>query len=430
MTMRQEKSTVDRTREKSAVQSETAMGRRRSRILFVSHSGNLYGAERSLLTLLKGLKAADKYEILTYLPHEGDFSRVLAEENINFRIFPYSRWIGLRLHAAARYLRRLRNRWYITQLLNDAEKWNPDAIYTNTLATPVGAMLTCRLVRRPFHIWHARELPGEKKHAFGLFDWGFRDSFRFIAQTSDRFICNSRFLMEKLMPFLEQEMPGISENRMHVVYNGFEQQETGGVPGTIMQKKRESGEVFRIVMAGGIGSRKNYGEAVRGISMLVGEGNAVKLDIYGSGSTSALRQLKREITAESLGDHVALMGYHQNILPVISRSDLLLITSRMETFGRVAVEAMLAGCPVVSSDAGALPEIIHDGKTGLLYRSGDPEHLARQIKKLMNDPNLGTNLAQKAADFASKEFSSDRFVAGIHRILQETLFSKKGGRPI
>jgi len=408
------------------------------RILFISHSGGLYGAERSLLTLVRGLQRLDRYEILIVLPEEGPLSQVLYDEDIPFLIIPFMRWIGFRYHAVARYYRRIRNRFMLGRLVSEAERWMPDVIYTNTIATPAGAMAAERLSPRPLHIWHARELPGNRSTGFGLFDYGSEASLRLIARTSDCFICNSRFLHDQLVPQLQRVAGPSTKLRTEIVYNGMDRDNgsaessdhvTTGSADPSLSQARKPGDgastPIRMIMAGGISRVKNYSEAVVAVKFLDAAGITVQLYIYGSGDDQEMRKLTKQIEDSGLEKRIQLMGYRDQLGDEFAQADMLLITSRMETFGRVAVEAMLAGCPVVSSDAGALPEIVLDGKTGLVYRSGEPEHLARQVERLIHDPTLRNEIISQARDYAETRFSAERFVSDVDRILKELTAGSK-----
>jgi len=402
----------------------------RPRLLFVSHSGDLYGAERSLLTLLRGLMHMGKYELMVFVPHKGALTQALEAENIAFSILPFTRWIGLRYHFIARYVRRFKNYFNLPKLIRAAELWNPDIIYTNTIATPVGAYMALKLTEKPLHIWHARELPGEKDLGFGLFDMGKRPSYRLIAQTADCLICNSEFLHDKLKSMIKSESGiakknnAFSEIQMKVVQNGFEIIQTRTADNLAENRGRSNRTSTRLLMAGGISPVKNYEEAIDGIKRLTDDGYTVTLDIYGSGSPAELKKLDKKISAAGLGQKVSLKGYSDAIEREMARADILLITSRIETFGRTAVEAMFSGCPVIGSDNGALPEIIKDGETGLLYRSGDIGNLVYQIKKMVDSPVLRSEIIKKASEYARRSFSSKRFTADIDHVLQQLLKSR------
>lgn len=394
------------------------------RILFISHSGDLYGAERSLLTLVIGLKALDTYEIMVFIPAAGPLSEACDREAIPFRIVPFERWIGLRYHPIARYLRRIKNRLRIGKLIREAKRWMPDIVYSNTIASPAGAMLTERLSPKPLHLWHARELPGDKATGFGLFDYGKDASMRLIARSSDCFICNSQYLHDQLVPVLQKFSASSDGLRTAVVYNGLDITERNEPLPAETEAAKGTEKSLRLVMAGGISAVKNYEEAVEAVGILAGKGIAPVLEIYGSGSAKYVLRLRKIIERSGLERQVRLMGYHRHIEVALTNADMLLVTSKMETFGRTAVEAMLAGCPVISSDAGALPEIISDGDTGLIYRSGVPEQLASQIEKMSTEPELREKIIRKAREYAQARFSTARVVSEIDRILQDLLYQK------
>jgi len=78
------------------------------------------------------------------------------------------------------------------------------------------------------------------------------------------------------------------------------------------------------------------------------------------------------------------------------RAFITVVPSRYETFGYTAVEAMRLGCPLVAADSGGLREIVRDGETGLLFRSGDSQSLAAQIDRLLSTPDLAVRLGEAA----------------------------------
>jgi glycosyltransferase involved in cell wall biosynthesis len=88
-----------------------------------------------------------------------------------------------------------------------------------------------------------------------------------------------------------------------------------------------------------------------------------------------------------------------------------------EPFGRVMVEAMLAGKPVVATSAGAGREIIEDRVSGLLIPPGDPDALAIALKRLMSDPAWASSLAIQGRRRAEAKFSLQAMLDGLNREL-------------
>lgn len=84
--------------------------------------------------------------------------------------------------------------------------------------------------------------------------------------------------------------------------------------------------------------------------------------------------------------------------------DAVIVDSYNEPFGRVTVEAMLHGIPVIAADRGANVELIRDGVNGLLFRAGDSKHLAEFIGKAISTPGLLKRLSEKARIYARDRF--------------------------
>jgi glycosyltransferase involved in cell wall biosynthesis len=83
----------------------------------------------------------------------------------------------------------------------------------------------------------------------------------------------------------------------------------------------------------------------------------------------------------------------------------VLVASRFETFCLAAIEAMMAGCPLIVPNASALPELVEDNATGLLFKSEDADDLARAITRLLEDPALAARLGHAARASATKRFA-------------------------
>jgi glycosyltransferase involved in cell wall biosynthesis len=130
--------------------------------------------------------------------------------------------------------------------------------------------------------------------------------------------------------------------------------------------------------------------------------NAI-LVIAGDGQERAnLEQLTAELGLEK---RVHLLGSlpRAELPAVYAASDLLLATSfASETFGIGPVEAQACGLPVVASRFGGFPEVIDEGRTGLLYPPRDAQALATAVNRLLDDPALRASMAAAAPIWAAQ----------------------------
>ena len=87
--------------------------------------------------------------------------------------------------------------------------------------------------------------------------------------------------------------------------------------------------------------------------------------------------------------------------------DVIVLTTKNETFGLVLIEAMLAGIAVIGSNAGGVPEIIDHEQTGLLFETWNVKSLATAIKRLVQNAELRASLARAGQQKARAQFNLD-----------------------
>jgi N-acetyl-alpha-D-glucosaminyl L-malate synthase BshA len=130
-----------------------------------------------------------------------------------------------------------------------------------------------------------------------------------------------------------------------------------------------------------------------------------------------------EYLAKELGiyEDVTFYGNQESLVEILSVGDLFLMPSQSESFGLSALEAMACGVPVVSSNAGGLPELNLHGETGYLAEIGDINKMAEYAVELLGNKNKYRIFAQNARDRSVNLFSTEKIVPVYEQYYKKVL---------
>ena len=156
--------------------------------------------------------------------------------------------------------------------------------------------------------------------------------------------------------------------------------------------------------------RKDLESLLYAIRRVVRENHSVKFLIVGKGKEkSNLVELARKL---EILDRIVFLGFvdPEDLPEYYSVCDIFVLHSLYEQFGIVLVEAMACGKPVISTNVGAIPEVVENGRTGLLVEPKNPEHLAGAILKLADDAYLRKKMGVEGRQKVEREYDWDIIV--------------------
>ena len=133
--------------------------------------------------------------------------------------------------------------------------------------------------------------------------------------------------------------------------------------------------------------------------------------------------LERQVQELGVGGLVEFLGHREDVPQVLADTDIFVLPSRTEAFPNVLLEAMATGLPVVASDVGGIPELVEDGRNGLLVPVGDAQALAAAIVRLMAEPQLADALGEAARLAIESRYSFDRMVSAFEALYQAEIDS-------
>lgn len=204
---------------------------------------------------------------------------------------------------------------------------------------------------------------------------------RFIYRRADSVIVPSRYLAGVA------EAWGVDPGRVRVIYNGVHPPR---VDGAVTKRAR------RIVAAGRLVPWKNLDVLIKAMPKILGRYPDATLMIAGDGPEEA--RLRSLSAAPMMAGKVEFAGRmkRDDLHRAIKESEVFVLPSSYEGFSHQLVEAFACGTAVVASRAGGNPELIENGKNGLLVEPGDVSGLADAIIKFLDDPALANACASEA----------------------------------
>jgi len=169
-----------------------------------------------------------------------------------------------------------------------------------------------------------------------------------------------------------------------------------------------------IVGVGSLFSFKRWDIILRVVRQVRSQGHDCSLIIAGDGpERGSLERMTREL---GIQEHAKFIGATSNVPELLKQSRLLVHASETEGCPNAVMEAMACGRPVVAMEAGDIPLLVEDGKTGFVIRQGDEETFGKRVVRLLSDDDLCHRMGLAARAKAEREF-------GLERLVSETIDS-------
>jgi len=176
-----------------------------------------------------------------------------------------------------------------------------------------------------------------------------------------------------------------------------------------------------LVQLGTIESNKNQAMLLRALVRVKRDGRRLRASIIGDAVPAYRERLEHMIERYGLNGQVAIHKRTSDPDAVYRRSGIVVVTSRLESFSRVCVEAMAHGRPVVATRCGGPEGLIEDGRTGFLVDVDDHRALADRIERLLASPELRLRIGQAAREDAMARFSPAAVTPAYVELLERTL---------
>ena len=361
------------------------------RILFLDQSGHLGGAELCLLDIAQPYGESCRVALFSAGPFQvrlaaaGIPVSVLAEQGIQVR----------KEGGLAQGLSSLGQLIPLTQQVSSLAR-QYDILYANTPKALIVGAIASLLSRRPL-VYHLHDIISPAHFS--------RVNRTLLISLANRFavqvIANSAASQAAFVS------AGGDPSLCAVVYNGF-QPEAYQIPAAESQQLKSDLGVENQFLVGHFSRLSPWkGQHVLIEALTHCPKNVTALLVGDAlfGEQSYVQQLHDQVEQSGLRSRVKFLGFRTDIPRLMSACDLVVHSSTApEPFGRVIVEAMLCGTPVVAAAAGGAIELIEDKKTGWLCPPDQPRQLAKIISNCCESPHSRQTIAQTAQTYARERF--------------------------
>ena len=379
------------------------------RVLYVNHTSQVSGAERSLLTLLNGLDSTVRPVVACPEGQLADEVRALGVGSVplhgtegSLKLHPYQ--TPLALWALIRDAAEIRR---------TAASLGADVIHANSIRAGLSAGLAARLGGPPAVVHVRDRLPVSAVSSL---------TFQVLARTADRFVSNSHYTAA-----------GVSSNHsgapVSVVHNCVDLSRFDPNRLTREEARERLGLASEQPVLGVVAQItpwKAQDDAIRIAAELAVTRPDVRLLIVGSAKfvskatrfdniryLSELESLTRSLAVE---DNVVFMGEREDVPEILRALDVLLMPSLEEPFGRAIIEAMAMCVPVVATEIGGPQEIVTAGQEGVLLPPRDPAGWADVVAELLDHPERRAEMGRSARARAMRDFSLERHIKEIEEL--------------
>ncbi|WP_420120746.1 glycosyltransferase family 4 protein [Nakamurella sp.] len=369
-------------------------------LVIANPSSDVYGSDLQMLESVTAMVERG-WKVIVTTPDDGPLVPLLTERGAEVQRVDYP--VVRRENTSLRGFLRLAvdTVTALPRVCRAIRAVDPTVIYVNTVTIPLW-VLAGRLMRRPV-VCHVHEAEAQDRRLV-------------------RFALNAPLVMaSRLIVISQASMKALTDvipmlgRRAVIIYNGVPGPDVPPSPPTTNGPRR-------LAIIGRLSPRKGTDVALETLARLRAAGRDVVLEVCGTafaGYEWYVEELKARSDKPDIRGAVHFSGYVRPVWSVLDRCEVVLAPSLREPFGNVVVEAQLAGRPVVAAAAMGHLETVEDGVTGLLVEPGNPESMAAAVGRLLDEPDLASDLARRAREQSVEHFAPGHYGQRIAELLSD-----------
>ena len=370
------------------------------RILYLHAGAEMYGADKVLLELIKGLDHKE-FEVHVILPNDGVLVEALRQVGAQVSVldYPILRRKYFNPKGIVDYIRSYN--FYAKQIALYAQEHSIDMVHNNTAAVLEGIYLK-RKFKLPL-IWHVHEIIVKPKAISDFINM-------LMGRYADKIVTVSQAVANHI-----KQSPFIKDSQVKVIYNGVDNTVYYPMDASSIREKFDIAQDALVIgMIGRVNAIKGQNDFIEAVEPLLEKNEQAVAFLAGGvfpGEEWRLEELDNRIASSSVVSQIHRIDYYDKTSELYNMFDIFVLPSiKPDSLPTVVLEAMACSKPVVGYNNGGIAEMVVDDKSGCLVKPNRPQELSNAISLLLDSSEKREKFGRVGYQRQKELFSLESYI--------------------
>ena len=376
------------------------------RILYLHAGAEMYGADKVLLELIKGLDSKE-FEAHVILPNDGVLVEALRQVGAQVSVldYPILRRKYFNPKGIADYIRSYN--FYAKQIALYAREHSIDMVHNNTAAVLEGIYLK-RKLKLPL-IWHVHEIIVKPKAISDFINM-------LMGRYADKIVTVSQAVANHI-----KQSPFIKDSQVEVIYNGVDNAVYYPMDASSIREKFDIAQDALVIgMIGRVNAIKGQNDFIEAVEPLLEKNEQAVAFLAGGvfhGEEWRLEELDNRIASSSVVSQIHRIDYYDKTSELYNMFDIFVLPSiKPDSLPTVVLEAMACSKPVVGYNNGGIAEMVVDDKSGCLVKPNRPQELSNAISLLLDSSEKREKFGRVGYQRQKELFSLESYIKNFSEL--------------
>lgn len=379
------------------------------RILYLHAGAEMYGADKVLLELIKGLDSKE-FEAHVILPNDGVLVEALRQVGAQVSVldYPILRRKYFNPKGIAGYIRSYN--FYAKQIALYAREHSIDMVHNNTAAVLEGIYLK-RKLKLPL-IWHVHEIIVKPKAISDFINM-------LMGRYADKIVTVSQAVANHI-----KQSPFIKDSQVEVIYNGVDNAVYYPMDASSIREKFDIAQDALVIgMIGRVNAIKGQNDFIEAVEPLLEKNEQAVAFLAGGvfpGEEWRLEELDKRIASSSVVSQIHRIDYYDKTSELYNMFDIFVLPSiKPDSLPTVVLEAMACSKPVVGYNNGGIAEMVVDDKSGCLVKPNRPQELSNAISLLLDSSEKREKFGRVGYQRQKELFSLESYIKNFSELYKQ-----------